>query len=192
MRPFGSSSILYYTLVLEITNKQINQKNMLQMATVSLSSSFLPSPLPTTRATTAQTLRRLLIISSTHSSTTLNSPKKKHWKIGEYPGVTETSTSQFSSTNKNKRTPIKNIKKKLDRKDNAKGWANTVTEALSEAIDKKQWLRALQVYPIIYLLQFNCSFRLFCTLLSVSFLLHFIFIITCCNKSVKLSSPLNV
>lgn len=45
----------------------------------------------------------------------------------------------------NKKTPIKNIKKKMDRKNEAKAWANTVTEALSDCIDKKQWLQALEV-----------------------------------------------
>ncbi|KAK4433832.1 Pentatricopeptide repeat-containing protein, chloroplastic [Sesamum alatum] len=122
---------------------------------LSLSSSFLASPLPTTtttvRPTVSQPLRRLRIYSASSSppsSSTLNLPKKKHWKVGEYPGVSETSIAQFSSTNK-KRTPVKNIKKKLDKKNNAKAWANTVTEALSDAIDKKQWLRALQVFEML-------------------------------------------
>ncbi|KAL7123711.1 hypothetical protein ABFS83_14G000800 [Erythranthe nasuta] len=122
---------------------------------VSLSSSFLPSPLPTTTTTTTkmtvtQSPRRLIYISSStnsSSSTTVNSPKKKHWKVGEYPGLTHTSNPKFS-TNK-KRTPIKNIKKKLDRKNNANAWVNTVTEALSDAIDKRQWLRALQVFEML-------------------------------------------
>ncbi|KAL0433865.1 UNVERIFIED_CONTAM: Pentatricopeptide repeat-containing protein, chloroplastic [Sesamum latifolium] len=121
---------------------------------LSLSSSFLASPLPTStvRPTACRPLRRLLISSATapssSSSSTLNLPKKKHWKVGEYPGVSETSITQFSTNNK-KRTPIKNIKKKLDKKNNAKAWANTVTEALSDAIDKKQWLPALQVFEML-------------------------------------------
>ncbi|KAL3641860.1 hypothetical protein CASFOL_012675 [Castilleja foliolosa] len=127
------------------------------MATVfqlSLSSSFLPASLhlhTTTKPSASQPLRKLLISSASSPSppTTLNSPRKKHWKIGEYPGLTESSIPQFSSTNNRKRTPIKNIKKKLDKKNNAKGWANTVTEALSEAIDKKQWARALQVFEML-------------------------------------------
>lgn len=49
-----------------------------------------------------------------------------------------------------KKTPIKNIKKKLDKKNVAKAWANTVTEALSECIDKKQWLQALEVILCVY------------------------------------------
>lgn len=107
---------------------------------LSLSSSFLPSTLPAnTKTTAALPLRRFLVSSSTTAPS-----KKKHWKIGEYPGVSVTSFPQFSSNNK-KRTPIKNIKKKLDKKNNANAWVNTVTEALSEAIDRKQWPRAIQV-----------------------------------------------
>ncbi|XP_016445743.2 pentatricopeptide repeat-containing protein At3g06430, chloroplastic [Nicotiana tabacum] len=94
-------------------------------------------------------LRRLLhfrqpltITAATSSSVAF--PKKKHWKQGEYPGFTE----QTGSHNK-KRTPIKNIKKKLDRKNNATAWVNTVTEALSDHIDKKQWLQALQVFEML-------------------------------------------
>ncbi|CAA0839631.1 Pentatricopeptide repeat-containing protein -chloroplastic [Striga hermonthica] len=112
------------------------------------SSSFLPRhhfPAgPTTAA--VRPLRRLLISAASappRPSTASNPPaRKKHWKIGEYPGFIET-------PNKKKRTPIKNIKKKLDRKQNAKAWANTVTEALSDAIDKKQWLRALEVFEML-------------------------------------------
>ncbi|XP_073134317.1 pentatricopeptide repeat-containing protein At3g06430, chloroplastic [Henckelia pumila] len=118
---------------------------------LSLSSSFLHSPLPNAAAAAATpTPRRLIITSSSSSpSVTVASPaKKKHWKVGEYPGLIESSIPQFSSTS-NKRTPIKNIKKKLDKKNTAKGWANTVTEALSEAIEKKQWKRALQVFEML-------------------------------------------
>ncbi|KAL8490501.1 hypothetical protein ACS0TY_022502 [Phlomoides rotata] len=111
---------------------------------LSLSSSFLHSPLPSnTKTTVAPPLRRFRISSSTAAPS-----KKKHWKIGEYPGLTETSFPQFSTNNK-KRTPIKNIKKKLDKKNNASAWVNTVTEALSEAIDRKQWFRALQVFEML-------------------------------------------
>ncbi|PIN23275.1 hypothetical protein CDL12_04041 [Handroanthus impetiginosus] len=118
---------------------------------LSLSSSFLPCPPPSVTKTTATHPHRKLLISassSSSSSSILKSPKKKHWKIGEYPGVTETSIPQYSSNNK-KKTPIKNIKKKLDKKNNGNAWANTVTEALSEAIDKKQWHRALQVFEML-------------------------------------------
>ncbi|KAG8372816.1 hypothetical protein BUALT_Bualt12G0106400 [Buddleja alternifolia] len=115
---------------------------------LSLSSTFLPSPLSTTTRTTATQPRRRILLRISSAATTSTTPKKKHWKVGEYPGVSETSSPQFSRNNK-KRTPIKNIKKKLDKKNNAKAWANTVTEALSEAIDKKQWLRALQVFEML-------------------------------------------
>ncbi|PHT36273.1 Pentatricopeptide repeat-containing protein, chloroplastic [Capsicum baccatum] len=74
-----------------------------------------------------------------HSSSSVAFPKKKkHWKEGEYPGFTEQDKSK-------KRIPIKNIKKKLDRKSNAKTWVNTVTEALSDHIDRKEWVQALRV-----------------------------------------------
>lgn len=69
--------------------------------------------------------------------------KKRHWKQGEYPGVSQASVPSRSLNNK--KTPIKNIKKKMDKKNEAKAWANTVTEALSECIDKKQWIQALEV-----------------------------------------------
>lgn len=113
---------------------------------LSLSSSFLPSPLPTAaKTTTAQPLRRFLVLCSAATSSTSNLPKKKHWKAGEYPALIDTSTSQQSR----RRTPIKNIKKKLDKKNNAKAWVSTVTEALSDAIEKKQWFRALQVFGML-------------------------------------------
>ncbi|KAL0367849.1 UNVERIFIED_CONTAM: Squamosa promoter-binding-like protein 1 [Sesamum radiatum] len=74
--------------------------------------------------------------------------QEKALESREYPVSLKPPFSQFSTNNK-KRTPIKNIKKKLDKKNNAKAWANTVTEALSDAIDKKQWLRALQVFEML-------------------------------------------
>ncbi|XP_073303216.1 pentatricopeptide repeat-containing protein At3g06430, chloroplastic [Primulina huaijiensis] len=112
----------------------------------SLSSSFLHSPLPTAAA--IPTPRKLIITFSSSSATVASPVKKKHWKVGEFPGLIETSIPQLSSNGK-KRTPIKNIKKKLDKKNNAKAWVNTVTEALSEAIEKKQWQRALQVFEML-------------------------------------------
>lgn len=75
--------------------------------------------------------------------------KKRHWKVGEYPGISDSShnsTRRFGNGNgRPPKTPIKNIKKKLDRKNEAKAWANTVTEALSHLIHTKQWLQALEV-----------------------------------------------
>ncbi|KAL0927354.1 hypothetical protein M5K25_001517 [Dendrobium thyrsiflorum] len=62
-------------------------------------------------------------------------PKKRHWKEGKFPGVSESSIAGFSQT------PIKNVKKKIDDRAAAKAWACTVTEALSERIQKKQWDR---------------------------------------------------
>ncbi|CAI9267675.1 unnamed protein product [Lactuca saligna] len=72
-----------------------------------------------------------------------SSPKKnKLWKQGEHPG-------RVSENSSNRRTPIKNIKKKLDRKANLNPWVNTVTEALSESVDVKQWSRALQIFEML-------------------------------------------
>ncbi|GKA30269.1 pentatricopeptide repeat-containing protein [Tanacetum coccineum] len=70
--------------------------------------------------------------------------KKKIWKQGEYPGDVS-----GSGRNKNRRTPIKNIKKKLDRKNNLNAWVSTVTESLSDSIETKQWQRALQVFEML-------------------------------------------
>jgi hypothetical protein len=76
----------------------------------------------------------------TSSSSSSSVAKKRHWKEGEFPGISQTFIPGTS-----KKTPIKNLKKKVDRKQNAKAWANTVTEALSELIQKKQWVQALEV-----------------------------------------------
>ncbi|KAL0927348.1 hypothetical protein M5K25_001512 [Dendrobium thyrsiflorum] len=70
-------------------------------------------------------------------------PKKRHWKEGEFPGVSESSIAGFS------RTPIKNVKKKIDDRAAAKAWACTVTEALSDRIQKKQWQEALEVFEML-------------------------------------------
>lgn len=70
-----------------------------------------------------------------------SSPKKRIWKEGEFPGI--------SLPNRSKRTPIKNVKKTIDRKNNAKAWASTVTESLSDYIQKKQWLQALEVFEML-------------------------------------------
>lgn len=102
----------------------------------SLNSFTLPTKVPPTLSISEPFTVRC---SLTSTSTAAPSPKKKIWKVGEYPG-----RSEFSIPQK-KRTPIKNIKKKLDKKNNAKAWANTVAEALSERIEKKQWIQALEV-----------------------------------------------
>ncbi|XP_004298255.1 PREDICTED: pentatricopeptide repeat-containing protein At3g06430, chloroplastic [Fragaria vesca subsp. vesca] len=78
---------------------------------------------------------------SPSSSCSSSQTRKKHWKQGEFPGVSESSAPR--------RTPLKNIKKKLDRKEKAKAWVNTVTEEFSTSIEKKQWLRALQVFEML-------------------------------------------
>ncbi|KAL3508224.1 hypothetical protein ACH5RR_033606 [Cinchona calisaya] len=132
---------------------------------LSFSSSLRPSPLPRPSRTTLkwvsiQSISKLVTIRcaapastttttarrASSSSSSTSPPKKRHWKQGEYPGlIQDLSTSE----KKKSRTPIKNIKKKLDKKNNAKAWANTVTEALSDSIDKKQWLHALQVFEML-------------------------------------------
>lgn len=149
------------------------------MTALSFSFSFSSSiqfhslPLPTKTPTT--TTPSILILRCTVASTSAP-PKKKIWKQGEYPG-----RSQFSIP-KEKRTPIKNIKKKLDKKNNAKGWANTVTEALSEHIEKKQWLQALEVlYLNIYLLCLKWFFFFF-FLCSSCCCFHFLFLFTMCGN----------
>ncbi|KAB1213764.1 hypothetical protein CJ030_MR5G021896 [Morella rubra] len=81
---------------------------------------------------------------STSSSSSSSPAKKMHWKKGEFPGFSETSIPGSG-----RKTPIKNLKKKVDRKDNAKAWANTVTEALSELIQKKLWVQALEVFEML-------------------------------------------
>ncbi|KAM5568554.1 pentatricopeptide repeat-containing protein [Rosa sericea] len=79
--------------------------------------------------------------SSSSSSSSSSQTRKRHWKQGEFPGVSETSVPR--------RTPLKNVKKKLDRKDKAKAWVNTVTEEFCHSIDNKQWLRALEVFEML-------------------------------------------
>ncbi|KAL5204848.1 hypothetical protein ABZP36_009719 [Zizania latifolia] len=63
---------------------------------------------------------------------------RRHWKAGEFPGTPENS-------GRRRRSPIKNVKKRLDARAEAKAWACTVTEALSDRIDAKNWQEALQV-----------------------------------------------
>ncbi|XP_058075913.1 pentatricopeptide repeat-containing protein At3g06430, chloroplastic [Magnolia sinica] len=69
--------------------------------------------------------------------------KKRHWKEGEFPGISETSLPHSP------RSPIKNLKKKMDNKKAAKAWVSTVTETLAEKIEKKQWEDALEVFEML-------------------------------------------
>lgn len=68
--------------------------------------------------------------------------KKKHWKEGEFPGDTEGSSRRSSS-------PIKNLKKKADAREEAKAWVPTVTETLADKVQKRQWEEALEVFEML-------------------------------------------
>ncbi|KAD5507940.1 hypothetical protein E3N88_15643 [Mikania micrantha] len=90
------------------------------------------------------TSRRSEFRCAVRSASPVAAPKKKKlWKHGEYPG----DVSENSSVNR--RTPIKNIKKKMDCKNSLNPWVNTVTQALSDSIDAKQWLRALEIFKML-------------------------------------------
>ncbi|GMH30917.1 hypothetical protein Nepgr_032760 [Nepenthes gracilis] len=125
------------------------------MASASLSSVSSPflSPISPSKTLTITALTTepfisktiVCVISSSPSSLRANSePKKRLWKEGEFPGISENSIPGTS-----KRTPIKNVKKKIDRKGKAKAWASTVTEALSDLIQKKLWIQALEVFEML-------------------------------------------
>ncbi|GAB4830136.1 hypothetical protein Ancab_019777 [Ancistrocladus abbreviatus] len=75
---------------------------------------------------------------------TNSEPKKRIWKEGEFPGIPENSIPGIR-----RRTPIKNVKKKIDRRIKAKAWVMTVTEALSDLIHKKLWIQALEVFEML-------------------------------------------
>ncbi|PHU29978.1 Pentatricopeptide repeat-containing protein, chloroplastic [Capsicum chinense] len=125
------------------------------MASASLSScSIIPSPLPTPTSiggrrriitTGACLFRHRCAVAATASSSLVAFSKMKHWKEGEYPGFSEVSVSHLNNK-KGRRTPFK---KKIDRKNAGNTWVNTVPEALSDCIDKKQWQQALQVFEML-------------------------------------------
>lgn len=124
-----------------------SSSSSLAMASLSLSfsSSIVPSPIPHHNSNRTHTQHSTFRVTCFAISSPPSKPvvKKRHWKKGEFPGTSE--TLLHDST---RRTPIKNIKQKLEKKNSAKAWVNTVTESLSEQIDKKQWLQALQVFTI--------------------------------------------
>ncbi|KAJ3681310.1 hypothetical protein LUZ60_015799 [Juncus effusus] len=72
--------------------------------------------------------------------------KKKHWKAGEFPGVSE---ENFGTGTNRKGPLIKNVKKKMEIRERAKAWACTVTEALSDRIHAKDWIKALEVFEML-------------------------------------------
>lgn len=78
---------------------------------------------------------------ATSSSASRGATKKKLWKDGEFPGTIEPIAPR--------RAPIKNVKKKMERKSKSKAWVNTVTETLSDLIAKKQWFQALEVFAML-------------------------------------------
>ncbi|XP_020274854.1 pentatricopeptide repeat-containing protein At3g06430, chloroplastic [Asparagus officinalis] len=69
-------------------------------------------------------------------------PRKKHWKEGEFPGVSEGALPS-------RRGPIKNVKKKIEDRAEAKAWVPTVTETLADKIQRKQWQDALEVFEML-------------------------------------------
>ncbi|XP_030498445.2 pentatricopeptide repeat-containing protein At3g06430, chloroplastic [Cannabis sativa] len=121
---------------------------------LSFSSSLLPSPTTPTpnqwkkntlnKPTTLGLVRSAFAAPSRTTSSSSSGTNKRIWKKGEYPGFSETS---LPGARRN--PPIKNVKKKLDRQNKAKAWACTVTETLSDHIDNKQWLQALQVFDML-------------------------------------------
>jgi hypothetical protein len=70
--------------------------------------------------------------------------EKRHWKAGEFPGFSAGAHPKAA------RTPIKNVKKRLDARADAKAWACTVTEALADRINSKNWKEALQVNTTLF------------------------------------------
>ncbi|KAK4380163.1 hypothetical protein RND71_002025 [Anisodus tanguticus] len=85
---------------------------------------------------------RCAIAATASSSSPVAFQRKKHWKEGEYPGFSEVSTSHLN----NKKGRKTNIKKK-----SANPWVNTVPEALSDYIHKKQWQQALKAKEGTYM-----------------------------------------
>ncbi|KAJ3687422.1 hypothetical protein LUZ61_016586 [Rhynchospora tenuis] len=80
--------------------------------------------------------------------------RRRHWKAGEFPGLSFSSPSGFPSSGSGveegtKKTKIKNIRKKLEQRQRSKAWACTVTEALSDSIRLCEPLRALQLFRML-------------------------------------------
>ncbi|KAL6880306.1 hypothetical protein ACP4OV_011871 [Aristida adscensionis] len=71
-------------------------------------------------------------------------PQGRHWKAGQYPG-----TSVGAGDARKPRSPLKNVKKRLEAREEAKAWACTVTEALADRINAKNWQEALQVFEML-------------------------------------------
>ncbi|KAH0730158.1 hypothetical protein KY290_001217 [Solanum tuberosum] len=121
--------------------------------TLSSSSSLIPSPTSIggrrriiTGAGAGVGLCRLCCaVAARTSSSRIAFEKKKQWKEGEYPGFSEVSISHLNNK-KGRGTPIN---KKVHRKNTANPWVNTVPEALSDCVDKKQWQQALQVFEML-------------------------------------------
>lgn len=112
---------------------------------LSLSSSFLTSPLPELDKFHKHPFHVRLpfrfSVAAAAAASSVAEPKKRHWKKGEYPGE-----SVNTAASSRRRTPIKNIKKRMDHRLKAKAWVCTVTETLSDLIQKKNWLEALEVF----------------------------------------------
>ncbi|KAK4796914.1 hypothetical protein SAY86_029240 [Trapa natans] len=127
---------------------------MAPSACVSFSSSLLPSPFQQNAISTPSIFRptKLSMFCAFAAPARKKiaappspiGPRKRHWKEGEFPGISETAL-----IGTNRKAPMKNMKKKLDRKNSAKAWVNTVTEELADRISKKQWREALEVFEML-------------------------------------------
>ena len=121
---------------------------MASSISISFSSSLLCSPLPRPETNSKNKSKSHppnsvlfpCAVAATVPSSVSDKKRRRHWKEGEYPGLSHDFIPGYS-----KKTPLRNLKKKLDRKNNAKAWVCTVTETLSDCILNKQWLQALQV-----------------------------------------------
>ncbi|CAN0902883.1 Pentatricopeptide repeat-containing protein At3g06430, chloroplastic [Linum grandiflorum] len=77
-----------------------------------------------------------------HSVPPPSATSRRQWKQGEFPGTT-------TQPSVRRRSPLKSVKKKLERKEKAKAWVNTVTEAFSDSVASKQWHTALELFETL-------------------------------------------
>ncbi|GAA0156761.1 hypothetical protein LIER_14173 [Lithospermum erythrorhizon] len=82
-------------------------------------------------------------LSNNNNKIPQSNSKLKVSKKGQFPTLSVKETSNFSNQTGNKKIPIKNMVRKNE------VWVNTVTEALSDCIDNKEWLQALEVFEML-------------------------------------------